>query len=387
MNKKSVLIVIILIVMCTFLTGCWNYNETNNLRIVTGVAIDYSKDEDLYIITIEVIKVSGGEGEASMSGETFECKGTSIFDAIRNMISKTGKKLYWSAATVAIISEDVAKNGIIPVLDVILRDKEKRSELYLLISREETAGEIFDVRKLKRQKIIAYHLENTFQYGERTSSYLTMPAWRFVKNLYSSIISPTCPGVKLVTYNDTTLQQIGETAVFKKDRLVGWISQDETKYFLWITDNFDGGIYPISVKEDSSHYEMVLEIFKSKTTKKAEYINDELTVSINISTTANIGEIMGQYDFSNTDNIIALESIIEEKIKNGIENLIGKVQKEYNSDIFELGLTIKKDMPKIWKDEIESNWDVIFPKLKTKVNVDFKIRGSATTRKPIEVQD
>lgn len=387
MNKRSILIVIILIIFCISLTGCWNYKETNNLRIVTGLAIDYAKEEDLYIITIEVIKMSSSEGEETMTGETFECKGVSIFDANRNIIAKTGKKLYWSDATVAIISEDVAKNGIVPVLDVILRDKEIRSELYLLISREETAGEIFDVRKLKRQKIIAYHLENTFQYDERTSSYLTMPTWRFVKNLYSDIISPTCPGIKLITYNDTTLQQIGETAVFKKDHLVGWLSQDATRYFLWVTDNFNGGIYPLSTRENSSRYELALEIFKSRTTKKAEYINNELTVSIDIHATANIAEITDEYDFSNPESIIALEGVIEEQIKKGIENLISEVQNKYNSDILELGMTIKKDMSRIWKDEIKPNWDVTFPKLKTRVNVHFKIRGSAATLKPIEIQD
>lgn len=136
-----------------------------------------------------------------------------------------------------------------------------------------------------------------------------------------------------------------------------------------------------------THYEMALEIFKSKTTKKAEYINNELTVSIDIHTTANIAEIRGEYDFSKPENIIALEDVIEEDIKKGIENLIHKVQNEYNSDILEFGMTIKKAMPKVWKNEIKPNWDVIFPKLKIKVNVNFEIRGSATITKPIEVHD
>lgn len=59
---------------------------------------------------------------------------------------------------------------------------EIRSEIYLLISQEKTAGEVFDVRALKRQKIISYHLENTLEYEERKSTYFAVPVWRFAKN-------------------------------------------------------------------------------------------------------------------------------------------------------------------------------------------------------------
>ena len=42
--KKLILIPIILL-----LTGCWNYNELNNLAICTGIAID--KNENNYEIS------------------------------------------------------------------------------------------------------------------------------------------------------------------------------------------------------------------------------------------------------------------------------------------------------------------------------------------------
>ena len=45
--KKILLIPIILL-----LTGCWNYNELNNLAICTGIAID--KNENNYEITFLV---------------------------------------------------------------------------------------------------------------------------------------------------------------------------------------------------------------------------------------------------------------------------------------------------------------------------------------------
>lgn len=386
-HTKVTLIAVILIVVIIFLTSCWSYKEINHLRIVTGLALDYDQNEDLYTITIEVIKVSAGEDNEAMSGETFECKGVSTFDAIRNMIAKTGRRLYWSDATTVVISEDIAKKGIIQALDILNRGMEIRTDILLFISREKTAGEILDVRDLKRQKLISYHMENISKNEGSSLKFYEIPVWRFVKDLYSSDISPSCPGVKIITYEGISMQQVGEIAVFKKDKLVGWLDETDSVYFLWATDRQKSGILPITVKEKNSQYEMALEILRSSTKKKAEYINNELTMSIDINTTINIGEVTGKYDFSDSKKVKALETIVEEQIKNGVENLIHHVQKEYNSDIFGFGVTIKREMPNAWKNEIKPDWDVIFPKLKTVVNVDVQIRGSSLTTKPIEIQD
>ena len=388
MNIRIILIIIVIIIVVVFLTGCWNYKEINEFIIVSGLAVDYSSVDDLYIVTIELINVSGGiDEQEAMSGETFESKGISIFDAIRNMIGKAGRRLYWSDAAVVIISESIARKGIISALDVVIRGLEIRSDIFLLVSKEDTAAEVLYTRDLRRQKVISYHLENILQAQEETSKYFRVPTWIFVKNLYSPEINPTCPGVKLVTYNNTTFHQIGETAVFKKDKLIGWLNEENTKYFLWVTDNLRGGIYSMSFEYDSSYYDVVFEIFSNQTTKQAQYIDDVLTVTIDIQTIVNINEIVLNPNVSINENIDALEKIIENHIKKKIESLVHIVQNKYNSDILGLGMTIKQDMPELWKNEIKNKWDTTFPKLNTEVNVNIKSRRSSLTLKTIRVQD
>ena len=55
------------------------------------------------------------------------------------MITLSGKKLYWSHATVIILSKEIASEGILKVIDFYNRDAEAREDIHLVISKEATA--------------------------------------------------------------------------------------------------------------------------------------------------------------------------------------------------------------------------------------------------------
>lgn len=386
MNKKIIL-TIIFISIVIILVGCWNYKEINDVSIVTGIAIDYDADKDLYIITTEIIKTAGSTQEERMSGTTFVSKGASIFDAIRNMIINTGKKLYWSDAAVVIVSQDIASQGIIPALDVLIRGLEIRSDIWLLVSKEKTAGEILDTRTLKIHRIVSYHIEDIMKNENSISKYYGMPVWRFVKDLYSDGISPACPGIEIVNVNNTDILQVKDTCVFKGDRFVGWLDENETKYFLWVIGNLENGLFNLEFKEPDLPDKLSLEIVDSKTKKDAVYEDGNLIVKINIKVDATIAELSGNYDFSKPEKKSALENLTAEQIKKDIIIVIEKVQKEYKSDIFGFRTLIKRKLPELWRGKIEPNWDYYYNSLNTQVNVKVTIKGSASTSKPIIVAD
>lgn len=386
MNKKIIL-TIIFISIVIILVGCWNYKEINDVSIVTGIAIDYDADKDLYIITTEIIKTAGSTQEERMSGTTFVSKGASIFDAIRNMIINTGKKLYWSDAAVVIVSQDIASQGIIPALDILIRGLEIRSDIWLLVSKEKTAGEILDTRTLKIHRIVSYHIEDIMKNENSISKYYGMPVWRFVKDLYSDGISPACPGIEIVNVNNTDILQVKDTCVFKGDRFVGWLDENETKYFLWVIGNLENGLFNLEFKEPDLPDKLSLEIVDSKTKKDAVYEDGNLIVKINIKVDATIAELSGNYDFSKPEKKSTLENLTAEQIKKDILIVIEKVQKEYKSDIFGFRALIKRKLPELWRGKIEPNWDYYYNSLNTQVNVKVTIKGSASTSKPIIVAD
>ena len=61
MNKYISLILIL--ICCLLLTGCWSYREINSLYIVAGIAIDKVAGTDKYNITTEFINIKENERE------------------------------------------------------------------------------------------------------------------------------------------------------------------------------------------------------------------------------------------------------------------------------------------------------------------------------------
>ena len=76
-----------LIILCLFLTGCWDKKELNELAITMALGVD--KIDDEYLVSAQVVvpgEVSSMKGGAGQSPVTlFQAKGATMNDAIRNL--------------------------------------------------------------------------------------------------------------------------------------------------------------------------------------------------------------------------------------------------------------------------------------------------------------
>ncbi|MBF8984067.1 Ger(x)C family spore germination protein [Lutibacter sp. B2] len=383
MNKKIKIIILVFIIFINsvFITGCWNYREIEQMAIVSGLAID--KKGDKYEITVEVINPESGQG-LKMNPNMYTAEGNTIFDAVRNMITTVGKKLYWSHAKVIVVSENVAKEGVLSVLDFITRDGETRSNIWLLVSKEKTAKEVLR-GKSEVDESLAFHIEDMLNIEQSISKYHGVELWNFINDLSNEGIAPTLPIVrKFKTYEEIVPKVFG-TAVFKKDKMVGSLTGQETKKMLMIKDQLKGGLIVVrNIGEEGIN--VSLEVLKSKTKVKSEVIDHDIVMNIQVKMDVEIGEIAGDEDFISKKGREKLKKEAEGFIKKDIEYVIKKVQREYQSDIFGFGSIIQREMPDLWK-KIKQDWTEIFSNLETKVSVEVNIKGSALTSKPIKIGD
>lgn len=381
--KKKVFFLMLCINVFIF-SGCWNYKDINETRLVAGMALDYDEKKNEYITTIEIINPASKK-ESQMSGELYVSRGKLPFDGVRDIIMKTGRKLYWAHAKTIIISQSIAQKKIISILDYIYRDAEFREDMRLMVSKEKTAKEILESYKEKRiHPIIGIYLDDVIESEKSISKYHCAQIWKFIKDLYDEGISPTLPAIRKKSDGDKIQPYIGGLAVFKKDKMVGWLDEFETQAFLWVIDHIDGGLVVVEPKMKDEPTRITLEILKNKTKVKPIYKEDALVMKIDIETDVMIGEIGGTEDFIGKEGRSILKKDAQNQIKMQVKEVIKKVQKEYDSDIFKFSKRIKKEMPHLWK-KIKPNWDEVFRNLKTEVNVVVNIKGSALKSKPLKV--
>lgn len=352
-------------------TGCWDYFGLEDITIVTGMAIDIDEETNEYKLSFEVINSTSSSRQTNETKtEILESTGSTIFEAIRNVERRTMNVLYFSNAQVVIISNQIArKKGIYSIIDFYLRDSEIRETLNFTISKEKTAKELLMKNGIDNP-INAFEMKKII--SEDNSLALT------TKNnqLYNVYNDLNCEGESLVlpafhnikNNNEQVIESTG-IAVFKKDKLIDYLTVNESKDFLFVEDNVKSGVLALDINNDKTD-DVSIEITNSSTNKNFYYKNNKYKIDMNIKIDGIIAEFAGKHKKIDIKKINEIEKKTEKKIKYGIEKLIKKAQKELKVDIFSFGNLIYKTDPKLWK-KIKKDWDDLF--LETEFNVNVKV--------------
>ncbi|MDM5327006.1 Ger(x)C family spore germination protein [Neobacillus sp. CF12] len=365
-----------------FISGCWNYREIDQLAIVAGAAID--KQDDKYLVSAEIVNVTGGK-EAKVSPKVVTGIGDTIFDAIRNTIKISGKQLYWAHSEILIISQEIAREGVVEVIDLFARDPETRMSSNLLISKEKTAKEILEQQSITTE-IQSSQINKMLMSQKGLSKAPVIAIYQFVNNLADNTRSAVLPAISNKKTQGKSETELFGSAVFKKDKLSGFLNGEDTKYFLFVLNKVKGGLLIQKEKLEGSDVKVSLEIFADKTYTKIKpvYSNGKLTMKLDVFVNVAIGELEGSKNYMNEPGRTKLQKAAEKSLEDNINRVIKKVQNEYNSDIFEFGRIVQDERPDVWK-ELEDDWEKIYKDLEVKVKAEIIIKDSSLLLKPIKI--
>lgn len=380
-NNRKIKAIVIVIISAYLFTGCWNYREINNLSVVAGIAIDKNELDGKYEVTIEIVNIKKGS-DIDTDSEYITLCGDSIFDIIRNMISVSSRRLYFSHAKIAIISKELASEGLGNAIDWYNRDAETRTDIYLLISKEKTAKEVL-MTKRKENMIVSFDLAKVIQNEKNVSTAPKVDLWDFLDVLKQKKANTSLPTIFIDKSGKKEVPRIEGMAVIKDDRLVGMIDGYIAKYILFTTDEIKSGILVLGNKTPEP---ISFEIFKNHTKIKYKFDEGKMKVQVFTDTIVAIAEYQAQKPFNTCEEKDMLEKKLADMLAENIYNSISMIQKEYKSDILKFGTTLHKNHPEVWR-ELSDNWEYNFENLDVEVISKVKIKNSATTSKPTEMGD
>lgn len=384
MKLKKILLAVICLVVVTPLASCWNYREIDKLSIVSGIAIDRDENGN-YLLSLEIVNMSSGGKETQVQSNILHSHGETLFDAIRNAIAITAPKLYWSHSEIVIISEKVAREGVIQIIDFLYRDAEPRMDMALLVSQMETAGEILQSDSFT-MPIRSFEISQMLDAEKSLSKTPLIQVYEFYNAMAGEGISAVMAAVDLHPTFEGATSHLNGTAVFSRDRLVGYLNQEDTRSYLFVVDGVKGGLLPCHGLEAQERSELSFEIFESRTSMKPVYENEALSFDLNVRTEVNIGECGIPIDYMDQEQVRELEEGLSQSLRSDIEQVIKKVQKQWGTDIFGFGQTLYRENPEVWR-EAAYNWAGVFKELQVNVRVKIVIRNSAQLMKPLEVGD
>jgi len=391
--KKEIAFILITAIGLT-LGSCWSRSELNELAIVTAVGLDKIENDDELLVSLQIIKpseiksTSDGGGSGSKGVWIAQNKGYTIFDAIRNATMITERKVFLSQLKAIVIGEELAKTGIGPILDVFDRDPEPRRTAWLLIAK----GRAEDVIKAEheQEKIPSQALEGLIESSIFSSKAVKVNLHEFLKMLSADTTDPYA--IRVETFEDEaedgenkkskTVNRIRLTgaAVFKKDKLIGWLNRPEARGLNWINGKVSSGIIVVKSPIDERK-NVALEIIRASSKIDPEIRDGEIIINVNIKEEGNLGEQMSKDSLSKPEMYDSLEQRKAIVIKNEIEAVIKKAQDEWNVDIFGFGEAVHRKYPKEWKS-LKYRWREVFPHIQVNVKVSAELRTNDLSNYP-----
>lgn len=363
--------IIILLILCFFLTGCNNYRELNDLAIVSAIGI--KKENNQIKLTIQVLDTNQDSNENTESKFIiFNTTGKTVQEAIRNVMMESSKRLFINQLQILLIDEELAKDGINDIIDFFFRDPESRKQYIVLIANddindilstktllEKISGMNIRERIRKNDKYLNNINDQTF--AELISDYM---------NPYKDMIITTVDLIK----NDSEEDEIepkneiilSKTAIFNKDKLVGYIDPLDVIYYNFVRNNINNTL--LTIKHDNKNAS--IEVISNKTKLK----NEENKIIIELNMEASINDINFDLDLTKNENIKLLENLYEEDLNKEILESINKTIKDYAVDIYGFTDFIYRNDNKYFKNNNITINDLVF-EIKTNINLAYKGNG------------
>jgi len=374
----------------TFLSGCAGKREINDLALVMAVGIDKVEERDEIEVSIEVARPADARGQTGApSGNTGDpiwsasSTGRTLFEAIRNLSHFSTRRVFWAHNFIIVVNEDVARDGIADILDFFTRNPELRMRTWIAITPEKAKDLISTMTGL--EVIPGEALDKLFRYTtisgvapktelmDVQAAYLSDATHPVIARL--SLIERGVSNKKVGQSGAIKQVALRNLGVFKDDKLIGILGDNETRGALPFIEKIDSGVIALPCpREPEKNITTEIRDHKFKVTPKLE--NGKPAFDVNVWTTTVVVEAGCPFSIENQNDVRKLEDEINKKITADIKAALKKAQKEYKVDFLELGQRFNNKYPAEWK-LVKENWDSTFADVRISVNVDAEVKSGS----------
>ena len=383
---------ILLIGISLLLTGCWDQRELSTITIVTGMAIDKGKNGK-FKLTIESINETELYEQTATGNSPsvlFSLEGETIAELAYKMNIGFSKNAIYSHMRTLVVSKAIAESGMMEFLDTFERSRELRDDFDVILAKEGEAADILQVvytfQKSSSLKIMS-------QLESATKGWGSTPNVK-VKDLISALISPgrqpvmTAVRIQGKPKKGESVDNMKKTSpdamviidsmgVFKDDKLIGFLSVEDIRNYLWTQNQIENTSISVPCGENQF---AAIRITDSKTKVKGRIKNGKPKIGVDIVMEGSIygSSCKGHMDDPKTYK--KLDELTNQYVREKVSKTIQTVQDDYGVDIFGFGEVVYRQDYKQFK-KVADHWDEAFKDAEIDVSVNTMIRRAGIRTK------
>jgi germination protein, Ger(x)C family len=376
MNWKRWVLALMLLLIPLLTTGCWNRRELDKIGLVTGIGIDRGEDQQIeftvQLINPAAIKHSSDGGSGQKPSIILSSSGSTIFEAIRNLTEKSGRRLNYSHNMVIVLGADLARDGVLPILDFFVRDHEIRFKTWIVV----TGGKAADIIQAEpsMENMSAKNLSLLLKDYGVVSQSAAVDMLDIINEITDESLQAVVGRVELDNIPEKKGLILSGAGVFRQDKLIGWLDPMKTRGYLWVRGKVKSAIITVPCPGQENKL-ISLEVKKAKSSIKPYLTEGKMNYLVEVSVESVVGEQMCNEDFANPEMIKAVEAAQQKVVAKEVEMIIEEAQKNFKVDIIGLGEATMRKLPKEWK-EMKEQWEAEFPNVDVEVQINSKITGT-----------
>lgn len=363
MKKLKMCLVILL--SLTLLAGCWDATEIEDQFLVWAMGWDVATDRPDQLLLSMSSPTTNEDAPKPLA--VVAATGYSLEEARNNIQRYIFRQIEFGHMRILLIGEEVARGGIIKYLDAIGRNP-KIGRQTLIVVVDGRADELYQLQN-PTIALPGDYMVNLIRLNSQNDNAVDSTFREFFESVSQEGQEPATAYVKMEE-NKTAFNSTG-VAVFKGDKMVGALRGRGVQSYLLLRDLSKAGSFTIGKATEKDGQATTFRYHRHVTKIKTRILDGVPHVYVNIALEGDITEYTPDTSISNPQTIIRAEAAFEKVLRNELEKTVKQCQEEFNSDIFGFGMYFRAYHQDYWKSV---TWDDEFPRMKTHITVDVKIR-------------
>ncbi|BAS26655.1 Ger(x)C family spore germination protein [Limnochorda pilosa] len=386
--------------------GCWDRLEVNDLALATGMAVDVG-DALPYRLSIQVILprqvggpagsgMGGGGGGGLAEGQTvalFSKEGRSLTEALASLQQELSRRIRLGHTGFIVLGEKLARRGIADVIGLFATNRDVRLRTPVLV----TEGEGLAVLRAQPalESVPGVVVEELQDFGLLPRATVGTLADQLGREGVEPITArlAAVPALRPSATEgggggggggggpSPIRQELRLTgaALFKGDRLVGFVGPQEARAILWVKNQIreanitafppEGGAVTARVIRAVTKLDVRMTPAGPEAVLKVRGIDD-------------VAENSARLDLTDTVVVRRVESLLERTLAARIRRGVEAAQR-LNADVLGFGFALYKSDPEGWRERWSKEWDQLFPQVRFRPQVDLEVRRIGLVPEPV----
>ncbi len=404
---------LLIILSLLSLTGCWGARETDEIAYALAVGFDKGEKDNL-VVTVSIanpLATTGTTGGGAKTDGTRSVLSVETYApiAMTNLINTViDRRLSLQHTKAFMFSEELAREGLSKWILPLIRYHEVRDTAGVFVCRGK-ARDFIEKNSPFMEMGTAKQFDLIAMLSQEHGLYPNISLNEFYRSLKSGSIEASAP---LAAVHEGELEsakpgfnkggeltlgqyiageipvaakdksQFCGTAVFHRDKMLGYLDGRETRYHLMLRGLFNSGI--ISVLDPLAE-EPAFAGFQVRQARSPKYqvnIDPEgnVAIDVDIFLEPELVAYTGQNTVARLDLKPTYEEALSSYIEQGCNTLVRRTQEEFGSDICGFGDQVKHHFMtiKAWE---EFNWLGRYPDAQINVAVHSRIRRTGSIMK------